>query len=486
MGIKFGGKGSGSASGKLPGQYKFQVNAQEQLELWKDDERVAMQSPDGSWFADNISTGVGSLHLGGNASGGMAHSLSSTGQNIGFKNEFSRSAEDDKLFFYPPWQAVTCDGDERIPPSYTRYTSGKTVNYPVGAGSYSGAVPYDFPVTFASNAEVYDVYIRLGEVYSGTVKNSILSNVTGAEIYATDVQISGTEGQTIHIKYKYPFRVRAGDSLQMRLIKEDGTILMTHSGALDHAVPWRRIDSASFEDAPIVGPSIGDVKHSFRTTDHEGWVAMNGRATNTLTASQRANLTAAGINWTSVPNSQGRVTMASGGSWPNAGVGGSYTIDRSSLPNFTLTGDTLDTNTDHTHSGSTLTARLVNTDHTHGVGSLTIPSGGDHSHTYQYYSPTTGGNSASGSGVWSYWGHQLVAGQNTGGTGAHTHTISGNTAAASSNTQHQHPIDGNTGTMLSNVQHKHTYTTQSINGNVTQTQHLQPYIALTQFVYVGL
>lgn len=483
MSIKFGGRGGGSASGKLPGQYKFQVNAQEQLELWKDDEKVAMQSPDGSWFTNSISTGVGSLHLGGNESGGMAHSLSSAGQNIGFKNEFSRATDDDKLFFYPPWQAVTCDGDERIPPSYTRYTGGKTVNYPVGLGSYSVAVAYNFPVTFISNSEVYDVYIRLGEPYNGVVKNSILSNVTGAEIYATDVQVSGTEGQTIRIKYKYPFRVRAGDNLQLRLIKEDGTFLMTHSGVLDNNVPWRRIDSASFEDAPIVGPSIGDVKHSFRTTDHEGWVTMNGRATSTLTASQRANLTAAGISWTSIPNTQGRLTMASGGSWGNATIGGSYTIARNSLPNFTLTGETLDTNTDHTHAGTTLTARMVNTDHTHGVGSLTVPSGGAHGHTYSFANASGRTLSAGGSFSFNELGGYTTA--TVAGEGNHTHSITGSTASASSNTQHQHPIDGNTGTMQSNVQHKHSYTTQSINGNVTQTQHLQPYIALTQFVFVG-
>ena len=184
--------------GKMPGGYEYKANELGHLELWKGDVKVAVQSPDCSWFRDNIGTGVGSLHLGGNESGGVAHSLSSAGQNIGFKNEFSRATDDDKLFFYPAWQAVTCDGNERIPPFYTRYTSEKTANYPVGVDSYSGAVPYDFPVTITSNAEVYDVYIRLGEVYTGTVKNSIISNVTGVEIFATDVQISGTEGQTIN------------------------------------------------------------------------------------------------------------------------------------------------------------------------------------------------------------------------------------------------------------------------------------------------
>jgi hypothetical protein len=204
------------------------------------------------------------------------------------------------------------------------------------------------------------------------------------------------------------------------------------------------------------GPSIGDVKHSFLTTDHEGWITMNGRATSTLTASQQANLTAAGINWASVPDSQGRVTMASGGSWPNADIGGSYTIARNSLPNFTLTGETLDTNTDHTH----------------GVGSLAVSddTGHEHGTTVKIHS-------------------QTFDGFNRGALQTSDRSVTTSTSPpelqVNSGGAHGHEISGTTDSADSNVEHKHPYTTESINGNVTQTQHLQPYIALTQFVFVG-
>ena len=451
--------------GKMPGGYEYKANELGHLELWKGDVKVAVQSPDGSWFRDNIGTGVGSLHLGGNESGGVAHSLSSAGQNIGFKNEFSRATDDDKLFFYPAWQAVTCDGNERIPPFYTRYTSEKTANYPVGVDSYSGAVPYDFPVTITSNAEVYDVYIRLGEVYTGTVKNSIISNVTGVEIFATDVQISGTEGQTILIKYQYPFRARAGDNLQLRLIKEDGTILMTQSGELDYNVPWRRIDSAAFEDAPFVGPSIGDVKHSFRTTDHEGWITMDGRATSTLTASQQANLTAAGINWASVPDSQGRVTTAAGGTFGVGSSGGSYTIERSNLPNVTLSGTTAGGG-QHSHPIPPL-AFSANTNNVPATST---------SNPYALATPQS----------WNL--DSEVGGDLLGNARKYVAFASTDATYSLSNTNHEHSVSGNTtqGITPTLSDHTHPYTTESINGNVTQTQHLQPYIALTQFVFVGL
>ncbi len=37
-----------------------------------------------------------------------------------------------------------------------------------------------------------------------------------------------------------------------------------------------------------------------------------------------------------------------------------------------------------------------------------------------------------------------------------------------------------------NSTHTHTYTTPSLNGNVTQTDHLPPYIAFGKFIYLGL
>ena len=468
VGIVPGGAriGGGGGGGDLPGDYQYKVNESGQLELWKGDVKVAVQSPNGSWFRDSIGAGVGSLHLGGNESGGVAHSLSSAGQNIGFKNEFSRATDDDKLFFYPPWQAVTCDGDERIPPSYTRYTSGKTANYPVGADSYSGAVPYDFPVTITSNAEVYDVYIRLGEVYTGTVKNSIISNVTGAEIYANDVQISGTEGQTIRIKYKDPFRVRAGDNLQLRLIKEDGTNLMTHSGALDYNVPWRRIDSAAFEDAPIVGPSIGDVKHSFRTTDHEGWVVLDGKSTGLLSATQRANLVGSGINWaTNLPDTRNRVITAAGGTFGVGSSGGSHTIQRSNLPNVTLSGTTAGGG-QHAH----IIPQLAFNTNTNSVPATSSTN------PYAIATPTS----------WTL--DSEVGGDILGTKRKYVAFDSTDASYVLSNTNHDHSVSGYTTQSITPTlsDHTHSYTTESINGNITQTQHLQPYIALTQFVFVGL
>lgn len=471
---------AGGGGGNVAGDYTFTQNENNELVLNYKGDPVAMQSPEGSWFKTSVSTGVGSLHLGGNESGGIAHSISSCGQNVGFKNEFSRAAEDDKLFFYPAgWQAVTCDGDERIPPAYTRYTTAKAINYPNGLGSSSVPVQYNFSLSVTANSEIYSIYIRMGEDYTGNIKNSIISNVTGAEIYSTATPISQGEGGTVLIKYKYPFKVRVGDSLQLRLIKDDGTYLKTHSGTIDSSIPWRGVVSANFEDAPIVAPAIGDTKYSYRTTDHEGWILLNGRDVSALTASQRSNLASAGLNWTTIPATGGRTTIATGSGAPYVlgTFGGSILIQRENLPNFTLTGKTAGKNIDHTH-GVSLTTGTESAGHTHTSGNLAAGSAGAHTHPN-----TTPINTTSvqfGGAVSAY----TIGVATSSSAGDHTHPITGSTGDRSAT--HTHSISGNTASMNGNQTHDHDYTTQSINGNVTQVGYFQPYVALSHFVYVGL
>jgi hypothetical protein len=214
----------------------------------------------------------------------------------------------------------------------------------------------------------------------------------------------------------------------------------------------------------IVGPSIGDVKHSFLTTDHEGWITMNGRATSTLTASQQANLTAAGINWASVPDSQGRVTTAAGGTFGVGSTGGSYTIERSNLPNVTLSGTT-DGGGQHAHPIPPL-AFNANTN--------SVPATST-SNPYAIAAPQS----------WTAAGE--VGGGLLGDSRKYVAFAQTNATYVLSNTNHNHSVSGNTteGVTPTLSAHTHSYTTESINGNITQTQHLQPYIALTQFVFVG-
>lgn len=239
-----------SGGGGLPADYRHEVNTDGELELWKGEEKVARQSPDGSWFVDSISTGVGSLHLGGNESGGMAHSISSIGQNVGFKNEFSEVSERDKLVFFPPWQAISVDGTVTIPPSVLVFGPRGT-SVPNGNGHATAIVDYDFNFQPTHHFATFSVTCIAGEDYTGKLQNVIISVGTGAEIYNTVVDVVATSGQPVLIEYKYPFFVRTGDNLRMQLLKEDGQPLKALAGTTDATVPYRSVSVRSYTDQSI-------------------------------------------------------------------------------------------------------------------------------------------------------------------------------------------------------------------------------------------
>lgn len=256
MPFHIGGKGKGNSGGGnnkfLPKDYEYkQDSSNGDLQLFYKNQLVARQGEDGSWFKSSVSTGVGSLHLGGNDSGGVAHSISSAGQNIGFKNEFSDSLEKDKLFFYPTWQAVSCDGKTRLPATMRSYGPQVDDNLVNGDPHISDTVLYNFQLLATGDFEVYAVSVILGENYTGKVANVILSNTTGAEIYNTSVNISAAVGDTIKIDYKYPFTTRGNDDLQLRLVKENGDYLRVRAGTTVPSKPYRSLSMAAFTDKPL-------------------------------------------------------------------------------------------------------------------------------------------------------------------------------------------------------------------------------------------
>jgi hypothetical protein len=141
---------------------------------------------------------------------------------------------------------------------------------------------------------------------------------------------------------------------------------------------------------------FGDVKASFQTADHDGWVRLDGRAKSTLTPTQQAQASALGIG-ANLLNDDGRVVTgpASGQTVGQLAGGGSptVTIAQNNLPNINLT---TASGGAHTHSVSTSTTYNVSG----GAGSGYLGGGNPLGSTF---SMSWSGNTQSG--------------------GAHTHTV---------------------------------------------------------------
>jgi len=102
-------------------------------------------------------------------------------------------------------------------------------------------------------------------------------------------------------------------------------------------------------DEIIKLPDIGDVKYGMQSTDHDGWVTLNGRAVNTLSASQKAEAMSLGFT-TNLPDAIDRTLMKrSMGSIGDVGGNNTIQIQQQNLPNVTFTGSTTDDG-NHSHT----------------------------------------------------------------------------------------------------------------------------------------
>ena len=168
-------------------------------------------------------------------------------------------------------------------------------------------------------------------------------------------------------------------------------------GSSDEIQPRTSFTAAPYALAVLgTAPAyFGDVKTSYQTADHAGWVLLDGRDKTVLSPAQQARATALGIG-ANLPTDDGRslagtLTGQTVGQTTSAGT---ITIAQNNLPNITLT---TPTGGGHSHTNFSLTTPNIrgNTDPGSGlVGPLNYTtsfnvtatlsgtaSGGDHTHT---------------------------------------------------------------------------------------------------------
>lgn len=187
-------------------------------------------------------------------------------------------------------------------------------------------------------------------------------------------------------------------------------------------VTWKKISGNS----PMTVINYGDVKTGIQSTDHNGWIKLNGRAKSTLSSTQQAQATALGIG-TNLPNADNAFLVQNGTTLGSLSSSNTKTIAQANLPNVTLGGST-STDGSHTHTINVNNNQVVLV----SDGAVTSMAEGN-----------------------SNWSSGAVA------RSASVISSSGN--------------------------HAHTLTTNSINGNVTQTQlDITPRsLSVNTFIYLG-
>jgi hypothetical protein len=95
-------------------------------------------------------------------------------------------------------------------------------------------------------------------------------------------------------------------------------------------------------------PTPGDVKSGFQSTDHNGWIKLDGRAKSSLSASQQARATALGFG-TNLPDASNSYLSQNGAAMGAVSGSNTVVLSQANLPNVNFTG-TSGNNGNHAHT----------------------------------------------------------------------------------------------------------------------------------------
>lgn len=94
--------------------------------------------------------------------------------------------------------------------------------------------------------------------------------------------------------------------------------------------------------------TFGDVKTGIQTSDHNGWIKLDGRLKSLLSTSQQSQATALGIG-TNLPDASNSVLMQNGTALGTVSGSNSKTIAQANIPNYNLPLATTTTDGIHSH-----------------------------------------------------------------------------------------------------------------------------------------
>lgn len=203
----------------------------------------------------------------------------------------------------------------------------------------------------------------------------------------------------------------------------------------------------------LAAPSFGDVKSGMQTSDHNGWVRLNGRLKSTLTSTQQAQATTLGIG-ENLPDATNAYLVQNGGTIGAVTGANTVTLTQANLPLYNLPNATTSSTGSHTH---TVDPASVNTSTT-----------GSHTHT-----GSVGGSNWNGGGAY------------TGAFSAGGHLFYAPTLTINPAGDHSHSVDIPSITSSTDGAHTHTVTVSS-GGSGTAINIAPRSLSLNMFIYLGL
>lgn len=223
-----------SAASGVPDPYRYEVGGNGKLQLFKNDKMIAEQDDDGTWLADSVATGTGSIHLGDIFSNGVA------GDNVVWLNH------GENLAYYGAMAAVSSDGSSQKP-MIVRTHGAKQQQFPNGQYALATPIDYDYTFTAPANMTFFALGLCAAETYNGRLRWRVVDQDFSIEVVSFYFNVDVQDGTFFDVTFKYPLWAKQGKNYRLTLTKDDGTLLKVRSGE-DGVTPFRENQYASYED----------------------------------------------------------------------------------------------------------------------------------------------------------------------------------------------------------------------------------------------
>lgn len=242
----------------------------------------------------------------------------------------------------------------------------------------------------------------------------------------------------------------------------------------------------------ITVASFGDVKSGIQTIDHSGWILLDGRAINTLTATQQAAAASLGLAG-NIPNATNSYLVQNGGVMGAVTGSNTVTLTQGNLPNVNFTGNT-STAGNHDHGGISGNAGGHNhTGTTEITGahqhSGTTNGAGSHAHSLsrrgnedQYaHDPS---NARAGESSAATTDRNFQGSFSTSTDGNHTHTFTTGSVGDHAHNFTTNAVSNHNHSINTDGAHLHTASVSS-GGSATPVNIAPQSLTVNMFIYLG-
>ncbi len=180
---------------------------------------------------------------------GAIHTMSSGGENIFFTNN------DSSVSYAPPWQFVgnhTTPAGRVVSARPTARDYGDLIfEEPAGGVATNGSVEYDAPFTLPRNESVFGVRVVSAETYEGALEYRVTRMETVVVAYDQFNNVNVVPGDDVVLWFPFPVEGRSGTSVEVELLKPDGTRFLVRPLASNPALAFTEIRFREWTDRSL-------------------------------------------------------------------------------------------------------------------------------------------------------------------------------------------------------------------------------------------